>query len=1128
MKLQRLKMMGFKSFADSVTIEFNAGITAIVGPNGSGKSNVVDALAWVLGAQSPRLMRLAKMEELIYAGGDGRQPLGRAEVTIEFDNADQQVALPMAEIAMSRAMTRNGDALYRLNGAQCRLVDLVDTLSEANLGKTQHVIISQGEIESLANAKGDEIRGVLEDAAQVSVLRRRLNQAERHVESVTQSLGEVAVKERELRRRIKPLRAQVSLYEQRAELTRRRDAVALWVLRRRLEGYGEQAQQAAETLRVITARLGELQEHQEVVERRSSTLEPLLVRLRSARQEIADLRGEVLAAMTPLNELEAKIARTDAELAMVTEELDRVKGSRRDVSARIDELEREGEELAIQRAELSAERRRFDERAPVRPVELETLVAELRGQRSHLLAEQRRQRMERERRDSEEQSRQQRRLRAETRNAEVKDELVVRERELAEVEAQRGELAVALEQQRLELESVQAEVADYAGRERELQGQLRVLGSQVNSLAKLAGADAATSLGQTLMPRAGLAQAVAAVLGELSEAHVYQSVDELLAALDAEPVESFVGYVPSKEGSGDASEFFEEAPQWLSTHFEGVRLVDSVLDSLRQGDSSGTLVDRSGTVFRAGLLRVGASQRAVAQLQLATHQRELAELTREHDEVAKHLAELRPKASSSREALNAAEAELKALTRRGEQIASRLASLHSESGTLAVELEFLQTPVEDAEEVASSVDTEITAIDRQLEEVTAQLDERRLLTQEYERERGELERSDVSIRLKAADLAAQLKAASDRLAELDARASVLGERAAGADHHHVIGLAEVRGLLARLRSLAEQLSQQANLLLPLEDRVVKARAEEEKEQELAEQRRVARALELETLASQRLDAATEESRLRSRLLTEEEAAVRATGLPIAHIRQAVLPDGIAPTAAEPLLAELEDQIVQVGQVNPLAALELGELEEELERFRVETADVREAHQQAEKAFVLIESEMASRINEMVAQVTVEFDRLMERLFRGGTGAIIFDDPTAPLTSSISLDIKIPAKKVRRLGLLSGGERSLVSLAFLFAVLKVRPVPFVVLDEVEAALDDKNLSAFASLIEDVSQDCQVIVVTHQRRTMEVAHSLVGISMSPRGFSNVVRHVLTDAPQDYISGEVPVDGVDDRSA
>lgn len=1128
MKLQRLKMMGFKSFADSVTIEFNAGITAIVGPNGSGKSNVVDALAWVLGAQSPRLMRLAKMEELIYAGGDGRQPLGRAEVTIEFDNSDQQVALPMAEIAMSRAMTRNGDAQYRLNGTQCRLVDLVDTLSEANLGKTQHVIISQGEIESLANAKGDEIRGVLEDAAQVAVLRRRLNQAERHVESVTQSLGEVTVKERELRRRIKPLRAQVSLYEQRVELTRRRDAVALWVLRRRLEGYGEQARQAAEALATITARLGELQEQQVEVQRRTSTLEPLLVRLRSARQEIADLRGEVLAAMTPLNGLEAKIARTDAELAMVTEEFDRVTESRREVSARVDELERQGEELAIQRAELNAERRRFDERAPERPVELEALVAELRGQRSHLIAEQRRQRLERERRDNEERSRQQRRMRAETRNVELKEELVALERELAEVESRRRELAMALEGQRLELESVLEELADYSGRERELQGQLRALTSQVNSLTKLAGEDAATSLGQTLMPRAGLAQAVAAVLGELSEAHVYDSLDELLAALDAQPVESFIGYVPTKEVSGDASAFFEEAPPWLNTHFAGVRLVESVLDSLRKGDSVGTLVDRSGTVFRAGLLRVGASQRAVAQLQLATHQRELAELTRESEQIADHLRELRSKAQSLREALNPTEAELKTVTRRGEQITNRLATLKSEAGTIAVELEFLSVPVEGSEETIDSVDAELIAIDRQLEEATAQLEDRRVLLQEYERERGELERKDVSIRLRAADLAAQLKAASDRLAELDARAGVLEQRASSADHHNGPGLTEVRALLARLRTLAEQLSQQASLLIPLEDRVAKARLEEEREQELAEQRRVARALELETLTSQRLDAATEESRLRSRLLTEEEAAVRATGLPLAHIRQALLPDGIAPTAAESLLAELEDQIVQVGQVNPLAALELGELEEELERFRVETADVREAHQQAEKAFAMIESEMETRITEMVSQVTVEFDRLMERLFRGGTGAIIFDDPGAPLTSSISLDIKIPAKKVRRLGLLSGGERSLVSLAFLFAVLKVRPVPFVVLDEVEAALDDKNLSAFASLIEDVSRDCQVIVVTHQRRTMEVANSLVGITMSPRGFSTVVRHVLTDAPQAYIDGELSVDGVDDRSA
>ncbi|WP_298341522.1 AAA family ATPase [Ferrimicrobium sp.] len=1119
MRLQRLKMMGFKSFADSVTIEFDAGVTAIVGPNGSGKSNVVDALAWVLGAQSPRLLRLAKMEELIYAGGDGRQPLGRAEVTIEFDNGDHQVALPMAEIAMGRAITRAGDTQYRLNGAQCRLVDLVDTLSEANLGKTQHVIISQGEIESLANAKGDELRGVLEDAAQVTTLRRRLNQSQRHVESVTQSLHEVSVKERELRRRIKPLRAQVSLYEQRAELTKRRDAVALWVLRRRLEDYREQAQQAEEALAKVTTRLSELQEPQGDAQERPSMLEPLLLRLRATRQEAADLRGEVLAAMSPLTELEARIVRSDAELTMMSDEIGRIEASKREVIRRIDELEQEGEALQAQRVKLGVERHQFDDEAPTRPVELEAQVADLRGRRSHLLAEQRRRSAEEQRRRAEEESRQQRWARASARFDAIEAERREREAELAKVALVRQDLASGLDPQRLELAKAREELTEASGRERELQGQLRALESQVNSLVKLAGSDAATSLGQTLVPRDGLAQAVAGVLGELSDAHVYDTIDELLAALDAGQKDSFVGYVPVSDGSDDASIFLEQAPSWLGPRFHGVRLVESVLAHLRQGDYEGTMVDRSGTIYREGLLRVGASQRAVAQLQLATHQRELAELTQESQAMVAQVSTTRSRVKTLQESLAAAEAQVDTLARREAQIASRLASLASEAGTLAVELEFLQASPQVAEEEFLDVDAELAQIDAQLGAATEQLEERRQATQEYEKKRGELERRDVSIRLKAADLAAQSKAASERLMEFEARETALQQRVERVGRHQVAPLVRVRSLLSQLGSLADQLHEQGNLLRPLEDRVTTARAEEEREYALVKERQAARALERENLANQRLHYATEESRLRSRLLTEEEAAQRATGMPLAHIRQAVLPEGIAPTVAEAMLVELEGQITQVGQVNPLAALELAELEEELERFRVETTDVREAHEQAQRAFVLLEGEMSARIGAMIAEVTVEFDRLMERLFRGGSGAVLLDDPGAPLTSPISLDIKIPAKRVRRLGLLSGGERSLVSLAFLFAVLKVRPVPFVVLDEVEAALDDKNLSAFATLIEDVSRDCQVIVVTHQRRTMEVAAVLIGISMSPRGSSTVVRHVLTDAPQDYIEGEFP---------
>jgi|GEM_PF-3419775 len=1113
MRLQRLKMTGFKSFADSVTIDFNPGVTAIVGPNGSGKSNVVDALAWVLGAQSPRLLRLTKMEELIYAGGDGRQPLGRAEVTIEFDNTDQQVSLPMAEIAMSRAITRNGDAQYRLNGAQCRLVDLVDTLSEANLGKTQHVIISQGEIESLANAKGDEIRAVLEDAAQVSTLRRRLGQSQRHVESVTQSLNEVALKERELRRRIKPLRSQVTLYEQREQLTRRRDAIALWVMRRRLEGYAEQAEEAKRALLGVTTRLEELGVDHDETEVRQSVLEPLLLRLRSLRQEASDLRGEVLEAMAPLNKLESTIARSDAELAMVTDELGRIDEAKAQVLVRIDELEQAGEALAARRGDLAAKRREAEEGAPRRPVELEALVADLRGQRAQLVAEQRHRLAERERLATEEETRRTRRQKAQARLAEAEAEIATLEVELQEHGRQREELASALVEHRHALAEAEAQLGEYRGKDREFQGQLRALSAQVNSLIKLAGAEAASSLGRTLVPREGLAEAVAAVLGELSQAHVYTSLPELLSALDRSSADSFVGYVPSPSSEPPTSEavaaFFEQAPSWLASQFGAVRLVDDVLAHLRNGDTEGVIVDRKGTMFRDGLLRVGASQQAVAQLQLATHQRELDEHTRESQEVARQIAELEPVVRSLREAVASDESTDKGLSRRSEQVTTRLAALGSEVQKLTLELEFLAAPLE-ASDVAQVVsDDEIAAIDQRLGVAIAELQEQQQLVEAYERTRGEFERSDVSIRLEAADLAAQLKAAGERLSELESRETTLKARAESMDRDHRAPLAKVRSLIAQLGTLADEIGAQASRLIPLEARVAEARHEEERANALAEERRQARARERETLGNQRLTYATEESRLRSRLLAEEEAAVRATGLSLAHIRQATLPEGVAPTTAQGLLTELEEQIVKVGQVNPLAALELAELEDELERFRVETADVREAHRLAEDAFIVLEREMATRITEMVGAVSVEFDRLMERLFRGGTGAVVLDDPAEPLTSPINLDIKIPAKRVRRLGLLSGGERSLVSLAFLFAVLKVRPVPFVVLDEVEAALDDKNLSAFAGLVEDVSRDHQVIVVTHQRRTMEVANSLVGVSMSPRGFSTVVRHVLIDA-------------------
>jgi chromosome segregation protein len=226
------------------------------------------------------------------------------------------------------------------------------------------------------------------------------------------------------------------------------------------------------------------------------------------------------------------------------------------------------------------------------------------------------------------------------------------------------------------------------------------------------------------------------------------------------------------------------------------------------------------------------------------------------------------------------------------------------------------------------------------------------------------------------------------------------------------------------------------------------------------------------------------------------------------LADATLPEGVAPTAARALAEELEERIARLGPVNPLAAIELAGLEAELGRMREASRDVRAARSTAERLRTELEEAIATRTIEIVGAVSEAFDGLMGRLFRGARGRVVLEDPSAPFSSPVALEIAIPARKVHRVGLLSGGERSLVSLAFLFAVLSARPVPFVVLDEVEAALDDKNLALFADLLVEMGATTQVIVVTHQRRTMEVASTLIGVSMSPKGSSRVVRHVLGD--------------------
>src|SRR3712207_4850374 len=229
MFLRSLTLKGFKSFADTTTLEFQPGVTVVVGPNGSGKSNVVDAVAWVLGAQGPRTVRSTKMDDVIFAGTSGRQALGRAEVSLTIDNASGMLPIDFAEVTLSRTLFRNGDSEYAINGAPCRLLDIQELLSDSGVGRTQHVIVSQGQLDAVLNASPVDRRAVIEEAAGILKYRRRKEKAERRLEATEANLLRLQDLLREVRRGLRPLERQAEAARRHGDLVGELTALRLHV-----------------------------------------------------------------------------------------------------------------------------------------------------------------------------------------------------------------------------------------------------------------------------------------------------------------------------------------------------------------------------------------------------------------------------------------------------------------------------------------------------------------------------------------------------------------------------------------------------------------------------------------------------------------------------------------------------------------------------------------------------------------------------------------------------------------------------------------------------------------------------------------------------------------------------------
>ncbi len=1179
MFLKSLSIKGFKSFADPAVLEFEPGITVVVGPNGSGKSNVVDAVAWVLGAQGPRTVRSSKMEDVIFVGTSSRPALGRAEVSLTIDNSAGKLQTDLAEITITRTLFRSGESEYSINRAPCRLLDIQELLSDTGVGRQQHVIISQGHLDAILEARPEDRRAVIEEAAGVLKYRRRRERSERRLAATEENLERLFDLVREVKRQIRPLERQAAAARSSAALADELRAIRLHLAgeelrtldERSVTGTGRKAELQVTTAR-LEATLEELDAESvrtagELSAERESDLaaalgraEGMVERARGLSGVLRERRRALAQALDAAADADV-VSSLEAEGARLAEELRLADADAKALEPEQEELEAEDASNAVDLEAHLAER--MDEAALRRAEDAVTIA---RGQVSsleHTLG----------------------------RDRHALDELTARQtaigRRVAALEQDDHELAERLAATENARHRLQAAVAETEGAHQRATADLEAAEEALRQAeqAQARAVARADALARALEEARGAAGAellagVEGVVGTLLE---LIEVDEgWEQAFEAAAGASLAAVVVS--GSGPARAALSRLRQGGATG--AVLALTDVAATRRTGgpvelpvelpvdaepirrharpNAAGRAFDGLGTVLDTLLERACAADGGWSEaIDLALARPDLVVVTRDGDRFSTSGWRVRAGEGAVTPAL-VEEAERRAETARAaaaeaadHRVACReLAERTREAAADAVRADDRN----EVEHQTARAGRQRVADDHAV--AAAELDEVRRTHDELA---GLIERDDARVAQLSAEVprleeerdgvAGGLAASREdrrridaRIAEAAARRNEWGVRSAGvAERRRVLaerlveverrltGHVEERREAAQRRRLIEA---DATAVLRL-DAVVDA-AQRELDAALDELRdRHRRQLDavraggvrLEDLRRQRTTAEGELGVARATLSQVEvevvETTVRRESV-VETLRRELgcdAEDAIAAPAPEleeghdalDRATELEAKLAAIGPVNPLALEELGELGERHRFLEEQVEDVRKARRELHQVIRTLDDEIMRVFDAAFADVREHFSNLVTTLFPGGTGRLSLTDPENLLDTGVEVEVRPAGRNVRRLSLLSGGERSLVALAYLFAVFRSRPSPFYLMDEVEAALDDVNLMRFLALVHEFRSEAQLIIVSHQKRTMEAADALYGVTMAPGGSSKVVSQKVPRHRPDDGAGE-----------
>ena len=1183
MRLQKLEIHGFKSFADRTEIVFNQGITGIVGPNGSGKSNIGDAVRWVLGEQSARVLRGAKMEDVIFNGTAKRKQASYCEVSLTFENEDGALKSNFAEVVVTRRVYRNGDSEYYLNKTACRLRDILELFRDTGIGREGYSLIGQGRIDEILSVKSEDRRQVFEEAAGVMTYRVRKEDAERKLARTRDNLSRVNDILEELASRVEPLEQQAAVAREYLELAERLRTLEINIflirhdkVKERIAALDQMLEGLRDVLLHHEARLNENTAEREKLEEAISALE----------EELAQARREHLSANETLHDMQSARESTRHQIESARENLDRIAGEMEDTKRRRADLR----VLFEQGEQSTQESRSAIEQAQK---ELDREQEKLNGLLSD--AQEKEETLDRHKADiltamnrlsdAKAQQARQQAMCAQMKNRLTEIEQAVKEggekqltlvQALRAAEKQAGEVNQGLEQ-------LKNDAAACEGRLRALTEETQKTAEQAQNLNLKYQADVSRLRLMEEMSREmeGYNQSVRRALSYAQNdrsvrgvvARLMQVPKELETAIDMvlggalqnivtedeEAAKRMIDYlrnnrlgratflpmtsVKSRVLTGEerrllsmpgclgvASELISYDPQYrgIMENLLGRTVIARDLDSgipiMRAGRHAFRLVTLSGDVMHSGGSMTGGTAQKSA-VSLLGREREMKELQKTLETEKKDLAALRDRLMAMQsdreelkrlrnEAMDRVHQEEIAVAREQERVFNAKAELNA----AAEQLDRTRSAQVQLKESIAELETDLARVQSQAENETVDreaMDQKTELLQKAlldAREKAEAQRDLVTkLRLQFAELTHALDTLRRDKARQDQEMLALERAMEQLEKDQSARRQQMREAEETLRRQEAECARQEEAVSSWESKV--ADLDTRRQEKSARQRECVRQSEEMHKAydedSMKLHR-TELSRDRadSELKGMTDHIFNTYDLTYAGAEEFRVEGHFDLTGSEREAASLRGRIREMGHVNVGAIEEYAATKERFDDLTAQQQDLTKAEED-------LQTLIARLLTQMEKQFVVEFAKLGEffketfaRLFGGGQAELRLTDPDDALNCGIEIIAQPPGKKLQLLSLLSGGERALTAIAILFAMLKLKPTPFCILDEIEAALDEANIGYFADYLSEYKKTTQFVVVTHRKGTMERCDALYGVAMQERGVSGMVSVNLQD--------------------